>query len=364
MKRIRPWHVVSIICLTYVVLTLARYGFDPKYFALIGTRYDPGLTNGTPGYDGQFAYQIARDPLDGWTKVDVPAYRYQRIVYPMAARVLALGKPDLIAWTLIAINIAALIAGTWFTEEILTQYGASRWYALVYGLNAGTLMSVRLDLTEPLAYGLAQAGVFCMLKDRSRWAASVLAVAALTKETTLLFVAAIAVLYVVQRSWRKLIELIVIAGAPFAMWQLLLLNQFGQLGIGSGGAMATPFEVVPLRGLWSIAFADGRVFLLIAAITLPMAVIPAVIALWQIGRDVRRRRFDLPMLLLSLDAIVVLFIPQSTFREPLAMARFIVGLIAAAVMYAAARRSARGLRYAQLWIFTLGLALNEMQLPI
>jgi O-antigen ligase len=116
--------------------------------------------------------------------------------------------------------------------------------------------------------------------------------------------------------------------------------------------------------LWSIAFADGRVFLLIAAITLPMAVIPAVIALWQIGRDVRRRRFDLPMLLLSLNAIVVLFIPQSTFREPLAMARFIVGLIAAAVMYAAARRSARGLRYAQLWIFTLGLALNEMQLPI
>ncbi len=364
MKRIRPWHVVSIICLAYVVLTLTRYGFDPKYFALIGTQYDPGLPHGTPGYDGQFAYQIARDPIDGWMKVDVPAYRYQRIVYPIAAHVLALGNAELIAWTLIAINIAALIAGTWFTEEILAHYGASRWYALVYGLNAGTLMSVRLDLTEPLAYGLVQAGILLVLKDRSRWAAIVLAIAALTKEMTLLCVAAVAVRYVVQRSGRRLIELSVIAGAPFALWQLLLLNRFGQLGIGSGGAMATPFEIVPLRGLWSIAFADGRVFLLMAAITLPMAVIPALIAVWQIGRDVQRRRFDLPMLLLFFNAIVVLFIPQSTFREPLAMARFIVGLIAAAVMYAAARRSARGLRYAQLWIFTLGLALNETQLPI
>jgi hypothetical protein len=59
-----------------------------------------------------------------------------------------------------------------------------------------------------------------------------------------------------------------------------------------------------------------------------------------------------------------LLTPQSTFREPLAMARFIVGLIAAALMYAAARRSKRGLNYALLWLFTLGLALNESQLPI
>jgi ABC-type Fe3+-siderophore transport system permease subunit len=64
------------------------------------------------------------------------------------------------------------------------------------------------------------------------------------------------------------------------------------------------------------------------------------------------------------NAAIILFTPQSTFREPLAMARFIVGLVAAALMYAAARRSKRGLNYALLWMFTLGLALNESQLPI
>jgi len=163
-KRLRPWHVALLICLAYVLLTLARYNFDPKYFALIGTQYDPGLSEGRPGYDGQFAYQIARDPLNGWAKIDVPAYRYQRIVYPIVARLLALGHADLVPWTLIVVNIMALTAGVWLTEEVLRHFGVSRWYALIYGLSAGTLMSVRLNLTEPLAYALAQAGVLLALK--------------------------------------------------------------------------------------------------------------------------------------------------------------------------------------------------------
>ena len=364
MKRIRPWQVVAVICLAYVALTLLRNDFDPKRLALIGPRYDPGVPSGKPGYDGQFAYQIARDPDNGWLKVDVPAYRYQRILYPIAARALAWGDVDLIPWMMLAINVVALVAGTWFTEEILAHYGASRWYALAYGLNAGTLMSVRLDLNEPLAYGLAQAGIWLLLKDRSRWAAVVFVLAALTKETTLGYVAAAGSIYLIRHEWRRLGELALIVAVPFVAWQLILLGRFGQLGIGSGGALATPFEIIPLRGLWSIAAIDWRVFFLIAAITLPMAVVPALIGLWVSSRDGLRGRIDLPMALLLVNAAIILFTPQSTFREPLAMARFIVGLVAAALMYAAARRSKRGLNYALLWMFTLGLALNESQLPI
>ncbi len=364
MRRVRPWQVVGFICLAYVLLTLARNDFDPKRFALIGSLYDPGVPNGRPGYDGQFAYQIARDPVNGWMKVDVPAYRYQRIVYPLLARGLALGNTAVTGWMLIAINVVALIIGTWLTEEILAHYGVSRWYALVYGLNAGTLVSVRLDLTEPLAYGLALAGVRLILKDRSRLAAAVFAIAVLTKETTLLFAAAVGLVYFAQRRWRELIELSVITITPFAIWQLILLKWFGQIGIGSGGALATSFEIIPLRGLWSIGFIDIRLFWLFAAIMLPMAVIPALMGLWHTIRDAAHKVIDLPTSLLFFNATVVLVTPQSTFREPLAMARYIVGLVAATVIYAAARRSKRGLNFALLWMFTLGLALNESQLPI
>jgi hypothetical protein len=363
-RRLRPWHVALLICLTYVLLTLARYHFDPRYFALIGTQYDPGLPDGRPGYDGQFAYQIARDPLNGWTKTDVPAYRYQRIVYPLAARLLALGNADLVPWTLILVNVIALVVGVWLTEEILQHFQVSRWYALIYGLSAGMLMSVRLDLTEPLAYALAQAGVLLALKDRWRWAALMLALAALTKEMTLAVAASIGLVYLFRRQWSRLLVFSAIVLLPFAAWQIVLWRWFGQLGIGSGGALATPFEIVPLRGLWSLAFLDLRVFLLFAAIMIPLAVIPALLGLWVALRQLWRRVIDIPTALLLLNALLVLITPQSTFREPLAMARYIVGLIAAVLIYAASRHSQRALRYSWLWVFTLALALNESQLPI
>ena len=363
-KRLRPWHVALLICLAYVLLTLARYNFDPKYFALIGTQYDPGLPEGRPGYDGQFAYQIARDPLNGWTKIDVPAYRYQRIVYPIVARMLALGHADLVPWTLIVVNIMALTAGVWLTEEILLHFDVSRWYALIYGLSAGTLMSVRLNLTEPLAYALAQAGVLLALKDCWRWAAVVLALAALTKEMTLAVAAGLGLVYLFQRKWSTLLTFSVIVLLPFVIWQIVLWQWFGQPGIGSGGALATPFEIVPLRGLWSLAFMDLRVFLLLAAIAIPLAVIPALISLGVSGRQMWRRVIDIPTTVLLLSALLVLITPQSTFREPLAMTRYSVGLMAAVVTYAASRHSQRALRYSWLWVFTLVLALNEAQLPI
>jgi hypothetical protein len=363
-KRVRPWQVVLGVCLAYVLLTLARYNGDPRYFALIGTRFDPGLPAGRPGYDGQFAYQIARDPLNGWTKTDVPAYRYQRILYPMAARMLALGNADLVPWTLIVVNIVALIVGTWLVEKILLHFHMSRWYALTYGLGAGTMMSVRLDLTEPLAYALALAGVWLALNNRWGWAAVLFAFAALTKEMTLAFAAGIGLVYLSQRDWRKLIGLSAIVLLPFMIWQIVLWQRFGQPGIGSGGALATPFELVPLRGLWSIALLDMRVFALLAAIMIPLAVIPALLSLWATGRDAWRRLVDIPMAILLLNALLILITPQSTFREPLAMARYLVGLIVAVLIYAASRRSRRALNYSLLWIFTLALALNESQLPV
>ncbi|HET7375444.1 MAG TPA: hypothetical protein VFK30_01975, partial [Anaerolineae bacterium] len=97
---------------------------------------------------------------------------------------------------------------------------------------------------------------------------------------------------------------------------------------------------------------------------IPMAVAPMMLAFRSVWCDVRLNRFDLASALLLLNAGIILFTPQSTFREPLAMARFVVGLIAAVLIYAAARKSKQGLRFAWLWLFTLGLALNEANLPV
>ena len=361
---IRPFHIVGLIALAYILLTLARYGGDPMKFALVGTRYDPGMANGTWGYDGQFAYQIARDPINAPRFLDVPAYRYQRMLYPLVARVLALGQAALVPWSLIAVNWLALVAGTLFVEEILAGRGVSRWYALSYGLFAGTMMAVRLDLTEPLAYALTLAAMLVYERGRGRGTAGLLALAALTKETALIVAAGFLLSYLLSRRWRDLIEWAVIVGAPFAAWQIFLRVWLGDWGVGSGGALATSFEAIPYRGLWSLAAINVRAFALIALIVTPMALLPALAALIAAARDMLRGDFHPLVCILLMSALVIPFTPQSTMREPLGMLRFIAGLVAAVVAWGAYRKSSRALNYSLFWMVTLVFAINESQLPI
>lgn len=362
-RHFRPWHVVALVALAYIALTLWRYGGDPLKFALVGTRYDPGLPDGTWGYDGQFAFQIARDPIGASRLLDVPAYRYQRILYPLIAWALALGQAAIVPWTLIVVNWLALVAGTRFTEDILAGRGVSRWYALSYGLFGGLMMAVRLDLTEPLAYALAQAGVLNYERGRPRSAAGLLALAALTKETTLVVAIGFLLSQALSRRWRDLVEWAAIVGVPFAALQVLLRVWLGAWGIGSGGAMATPFEWIPYRGLWSLAAINARAFTLIALIVAPVALLPALAALLAAARDIARGNFHPLVCILLVNALIIPFTPQSTLREPLGMLRFTVGLVAAIVAWGAYRRSRRALNYSLLWIATLALALNESQLP-
>lgn len=361
-QRLRPWHIVGAVGLFYIALTLIGNSGEPSAFAVICPDADR-ISSGRCGYDGQFAYHIALDPTHAAQYMDVPAYRYQRILYPMLSRVIALGQVDLIPWTLIFTNFIALIAGTAILEAILYRNGASRWYALAYGLSAGVMMPLRLDLTEPLAYALVLGAVWIETADERRAprpfiTGALLGLAALTKETTLLFAAAIVWSHLLNRRIRRAIEVGLIATVPFVIWQFVLLSQFGQFGVGSGGALGTPFELIPLRGWWALAEVSVAAFAVISLIMLPMVIVPTLLGLTAALRDFVQRRFDIAVMLLFFNTIVILFTPQSTFREPVGMVRFIVGLVASVLIYASARASKRGLNYAMFWIFTLAFALN------
>ena len=77
------------------------------------------------GYDGQFFYYLALDPINARWYMDVSTYRYTRILYPMLARVLALGRPDLIPVTLFLINWLAIAGGS-FRSATLGRSGGAR----------------------------------------------------------------------------------------------------------------------------------------------------------------------------------------------------------------------------------------------
>ncbi len=303
--------------------------------------------------------------------IDVPAYRYQRILYPILARLLAFGQTRLIPYALLAISLAALAAGTALIELLLLAERVNRWYALTYGLFSGVFVAVRYSTNEPLAYGLVIAGIAAAqrgiaadarssaepsgtVSNGSRWmilSAGLFALAALTKETTLFFAAGYALYFLTQRRWGAALLISIVPLLPFAAVQVWLHSWLGSWGIGSGGAMATPFEIIPFNGIWRIG-ADGglTIFILFAIILIPAAVLPTLWALWHTLRDVVRRRWHPYVFVLLANAAIMPFVPYSTYREPLGIFRFMSGLVISVLLYGALRKARRVLNYSTLWI--------------
>jgi hypothetical protein len=345
MRRIREWGpALCVLLLTagYLGWILIRAGGDPLVFAFLGTRFSAGDPSGTEGYDGQFNYYIALDPDPerAAQRLDVPAYRYQHIFYPLLARALALGSPGAIPWTLLGINLACLGAFTFFAGDLLAARGASRWAALIVGLWAGLVGAVRLDLSEPLALMLVTAAVWISgpLLDRKMIpAALLLALAMLAKETMIPFLGGWFLWLIWSRRYRKAV-IVAASVLPYALLQIWLWQVFGAAGIGSGGAGATAFEWIPFAGLVRIATASLPALAAMAIVYLPGLLFPAAFGLIAPIADFVRRKANPEGFLLIANALMIACAPYSTFREPLGILRLACGLTLCMWLYAAAKK--------------------------
>jgi hypothetical protein len=360
--RFRPWMIVLIFTLVYLAVLFVANDADPKVFVTLGDCFKQcNRNNGSQctkddeGYDGQFAYYIARDPSDAPDCLDVPAYRYQRILLPALGRVLSLGQAPLIPWAFVLINLIALVGGTYLLEDLLTAEHVGRWYALSYGLFAGLVMAVRLSTSEPLAYGLVIAGIWCGERERPWSAAIMLALAGLAKETTGLFTAGYVLYWALNRRWGEAIRLAVIVGVPFAVWQIVLYAWLGEFGVGSGGAKASPFEIVPFLGVLKIGTEGSLAAFIVLGglLVIPSTVLPSLWALRHTIRDLRARKWELYTCLLLANAAIIPFVPFSTYREFLGLLRFIPGLVLMVVLYSARHKYRRPLLYSTLWILLI-----------
>jgi hypothetical protein len=359
-RSLRPWKLVLLLNVIYVSLVLALNGFDPKVFVTLGECFSvcAGLDGndcpeGTEGYDGQFGYHIARDPIDSPDCLDVPAYRMQRILLPALGYVFSLGQDALIPWVFVIVNLIALVTGTALLEDLLVKLGVSRWFALSYGLFIGVFMAVRLSTTEALAYGLVIAAIWFERRDQLWFSAIMLALAGLAKEMTGVFAAGYLLYFALHRRWIDMLRLSIIAGGPFVIWQIVLYGWLGQFGLGSGGALATSFEIIPYNGVWRLASDGLAVFLVLGLLIIPAAVLPSLWALWRTITDLIRRDWGLYTCLLLVNAAIMPFVPFSTYREYLGLLRFIPGLVLMVVLYAADHKLRRPLVYSTLWIVLL-----------
>ncbi|HEX6508465.1 MAG TPA: hypothetical protein VF221_12610 [Chloroflexota bacterium] len=324
-----------------MILISKRYA-DQSHVSKVIT-YDPRhyrYTGNKTGYDGEFFYFIAADPVNARYYVDDPPYRYTKILYPALARVLALGRVDLLPYTLLLINWLAAAGGTAIVAAWLIRRRLSPWLALIYGLYPGIFIGFQRDLTEPLSYALVALAVYLFDFGSARrilLSAAVFALAVLTRDKSVIFPALYAagvllrgVQYAVPAKRIRLIArnawlavpFFTIALAPLAFWKLFIWLWLRSVTVTQEAGSVAPFQAVTMRDSMNAA----------TVLAIPTVVVPGLIcagmALWALYR----REWDVKVwtLLIVVTLGVVTLDPQF-YRDLFSMLRVSAAVVLSAI---------------------------------
>jgi hypothetical protein len=347
-SRARLWPVLCVVVAFYALavgLRLAQHDilwfvhFEEAFLEQSAAPATPDLDAATRlHYDGQYYWAMAVDPRGAseYIPESVVAHYYSRPVYPAAAGVLSLGSDEFVPYMLLAINLAAILGGTVAIATWLRRRGVAPWWALVYGLYPGLVFAVFHDLTEPLAYGLVAAAALAFDRRTARglWGAAVLlALAALTRETTAIFafVAALAVLLgsadppelSAARRWKHALLFLLATIGPLLAWRTIV-----------AGLLDTPAEqldgltsFVPFHGIADWWPWEDEHYLELGAVVLPTAVCLAGIPFLLRAKD-----GWLAAVLLGLNAAaLVVFLPTLVAIDYRGGGRVATGVMLAAL---------------------------------
>lgn len=243
----------ALIFVTLVFLGVRHYGGNVSALLHMdvpfGERHQvpEGLVLYTDAaYDGMLYYQVARD-LPALVSGQKPSldspYRFQRILLPVFAYAVVLGKGEYLPYALLLINLAAAI-GSFVLMLLITK--KPDVHALTVVLNPAILVGVLYSLTEPLSLFFMM--VFFFIWEKRGRTLDILSIGALflslfARETTVFLIALLCVWFVWNRQWKQAF-LVALPVLPFLLWQQFLTMRLG----------AVPFQAnsnimnIPFRG--------------------------------------------------------------------------------------------------------------------
>lgn len=169
---------------------------------LAADRYHPPLLTDVKrtspdGYDGQFYLTLATDPLmrDERTVrgIDNPRYRGNRVMLPLAAWVLSLGRPAAASYVYLFLCWVLGVGAVILAGVLLRDSGRSPWWAALLIMNAGLVTSMTRGLPDGAALTLVLASLLAYRRERFNLALALTVIACLTRETS--FLAALVLAY-------------------------------------------------------------------------------------------------------------------------------------------------------------------------
>jgi hypothetical protein len=354
----RRWVVMlitTVFALAFSAARLQALGGGPASFVVAGDQFvrvaaaPAGLpiTHG-PGYDGQFFYRLGLRPwshhrTEFGITLDEPAYRQQRIVYPLVTFVTARGAPAATAWALVGWNIVAAAALGWLGAALARRRGRHALWGLAFAAYPGFVLVIARDLADLLAATLLLAGILALDHQRPVLAAAALTLAGLTRESTLILPLAIAVLWTVAVIWRsstvavppgrpawtastagerspvRAVTFVVPLGVALA-WQLVLWRAWGVAPLVQGSERLGP----PFAGVWHFtqgAFQFGAFPLVVRFAELVFVVAAALATAWSLPRSRALRHEKLAW---ALGLLVAVLLSRSVWVEDWAFLRALI----------------------------------------
>ena len=266
----RPIVPGLIAVLGALAFTLARWqtwaSGNIGRFILVGRHFatpsqlPPGIPVApTYGYDGQFFYRLALNPFNlahtaYGIRVDRP-YRYMRIGYPWFTWLVSFGQHVLVPGMLVVVNLAAIGAIGYLGGMFARQGGRHALAGLLLPAYFGLLTSLSRDTAEPLAAVCLLGALLAVRARRPVLAGLLLAFGALTRETVMVAVAALAIIRIIgvvrgrTRPGRDDLAWVLPTGA-FAIWQVVVKLAIGSFPLDSDSDRnaGTPF-IAPLKAL-------------------------------------------------------------------------------------------------------------------
>jgi hypothetical protein len=332
--------LVAALFWVLVVSSLAgfRHGGDIRALLCVGeeTHHPPAFdtvpTVGPWGYDGQQYAALATDPFlhraDTVEALDTPSYRATRMMVPLLAWLLALGSPGaaLVAYQLVCWVLG--IGAVFVLARWLADGGASPWWAILLVATAGLAAAIIRSTPDAGALFFMLAALWLHDRRRDPLALVLVSAAVLTRETSYLAAAAIALDEVRHRRWSSAASFAMVPLALIVGWQLYLQSVLGTAFHSGAGNFSVPFAWLPTK--LATVFAGGHIWWMeLFGLCAVVATVPALAVVVS-----RPSAWGAPELTFLAFGTMGLFLSYNVYTETWAFARALIALPFLAVLVA------------------------------